>query len=237
MYGKSTKVLDDIKNLLNKGTNEIIVVTPDLDDEFANLLLYKASRGTKTTVITGDTDWASWLENKKKSYGLDEIKEIMKNEEYNRKTLQKFKNLRISIPTLLIGVALSFLFVTHYFLSTIPNYISFIPLPIALIVSIYTIILASKKIKNLNETLAYQDTMINERKQETEIVREELNKNLRVIVNEKASFSIIFADNEGYILSIPLKNENREKIVLIEKVSKEEVEKVMSILCQSPNHT
>ncbi|MFP3226074.1 MAG: hypothetical protein RXQ80_03990 [Sulfolobaceae archaeon] len=84
MYGKSTKVLDDIKNLLNKGINEIIVVTPDLDDEFANLLLYKASRGIKTTVITGDTDWAGWLENKKKSYGLDEIKEIMKNEEYRK---------------------------------------------------------------------------------------------------------------------------------------------------------
>lgn len=88
---KAEELFNKIKEVINSGERVITVITKELSDEIAELLLGKASKGVKVNVITKDTNWADWLESKKNTYGLDEMKNYFKEIENNERKERVYK--------------------------------------------------------------------------------------------------------------------------------------------------
>ncbi|MFP3188539.1 MAG: hypothetical protein RXR07_05715, partial [Sulfolobaceae archaeon] len=187
----STKILERARQVILNADKEITVISPNFDYDFASLLLDRASRGINTTVITGNPDWASWLENKKKSYGMDEINELMKEREKHKREQVRLMRLRIVTPAILTAVGVSAFLLIHKVLNT-SVYVAVLPLVILVIISVYAVMKFQKRIVELNSTISIQQQSLDQRLQEISNIRQEIQKNLKCFLNPGVYFTLVY---------------------------------------------
>lgn len=229
----STKILERARQVILNADKEITVISPNFDYDFASLLLDRASRGINTTVITSNPDWASWFENKKKSYGMDEINELMKEREKHKREQVRLMRLRIITPAILTAVGVSAFLLIHKVLNT-SVYVAVLPLVILIIISAYAVMKFQKRIAELNSTIAIQQQSLDQRLQETSNIRQEIQKNLKCFLNPGVYFTLVYNGDEGFVTSLPLSDDSKnEKVSFYEKVKKEEVDYVVRLLSKS----
>ena len=224
---KAEELFNRIKELINSGEKSITVITKELSDEIAELLLAKASKGVKVSVITKDTNWADWLESKKNTYGIDEIKNYMKEIEENERKERLYKNLEIVIPIVLIlallGIGL--LFLKNFFWA---------PLAVGAIISGIFIYFTRKTINTLVNQSNVLKALVNQRETEIEGIRKEIEKNLYVKVDKRVGFTVVIVDGKGIITPLRLcKKENLEEITYFDELSEKEIEEINKSLGNS----
>ena len=229
----SSKILEKARHIILGSEKELTVISPDFDYDFASLLLDRASRGVHTTVITGSPDWASWFENKKRSYGSDEISQLSKETEKCKREYERLKKMRVITPSILIPVGVV-IWLLLYLLGKIDLTISILPILLLSGTSGYVVWKAQKRLSELNSTIAVQQQSLQERLQETTNVRSEIEKNLVSILNRRVNFTLVYNGDEGFVTSLPLSGEiKEEQISFYEDIKKDKVDYIISLLSKS----
>ena len=224
---KGEELFNKIKELINSSEKIVIVLTKELSDEIAEILLAKASKGIKVNIITKDTNWAGWLESKKNSYGIDELKNYLKEIENSERKERMYKNLEIIIPVLIIGATLGI----GVFL--IRN-IFWVPLVVGVIVSGILIYFMRKNIHNFVSQLNILRTLVRQRETELEGIRKEIQKNLYVKVDKKIGFTVVIVDGKGIITPLGLcKKENLEEVTFFEELDERKIKEILKSLGDS----
>ncbi|BFH73698.1 hypothetical protein SJAV_16420 [Sulfurisphaera javensis] len=225
---ESLDLYTKIKDMLTSAERVVTVITKELSDEIAEILLMKASKGIKVNVITKDTNWADWLESKKNSYGMEEIQNYVKELKENTEKAQSYKLLEIILPILFIGVTLIIGFIFFSFK------LIWLPILPGIIISGLTIYLLSKKIKSFDNQLGVLKTMIDQRQTEIDNIRQEIQKNLTVKVNKKVGFTVIIVDGKGIITPLRLCNkENIQEITFFDELNEEKIQEIFKKLDNS----
>jgi len=224
---KGDELFNRIKGLINSGEKSITVITKELSDEVAELLLTKASKGVKVHVITKDTNWADWLESKKNTYGVDEIKNYMKEIEESERKERLYKNFEIEIPLAIILIMLA----TGLFFF---RSIFWAPLVVGVIISGIFIYFMRKTVKNFVNQSNVLKAMVSQRETEIEGIRKEIEKNLYVKVDKRVGFTVVVVDGKGIITPLRLcKKENLEEITYFDELSEKEIEEINKSLGNS----
>jgi len=224
---KAEELFNKIKEVINSGEKVITVITKELSDEIAELLLGKASKGVKVNVITKDTNWADWLESKKNSYGLDEMKNYFKEIENNERKEKMYKYLEIIIPVAIIGGTLG---VGTFFLRNM----FWIPLIPAVLISGILIYFMGKSVHNFVNQSNVLKTLVRQREIELEGIRKEIEKNLYVKVDKKIGFTAVIVDGKGIVTPLRLcKKENLEEVTFFDELNEEKIKEIFKTLGDS----
>lgn len=226
----SNSLFDKIKELINSAEKSVLLITKELSDEIAELLLLKASKGIHVKVITKDANWADWLESKKNSYGTDELRNYQKEIDSFLKSEKRYKTLEIITPIILIPVLL----VVGIFIKqteTLPYWSLFLFPAIGAIISGLLDLRFHSLTKKSRNQLTILQSMISQREAELQSIREEIQKNLEVKLDKKVGFTLLLIDDKKNLLT-PLslcirENENKNEITFFDELPKEELQKIL----------
>ncbi|MBB5252780.1 hypothetical protein [Sulfurisphaera ohwakuensis] len=223
---ESLDLFNKIKDMLASAERVVTVMTKELSDEIAEILLLKASKGIRVNVITRDTNWADWLESKKSSYGMDEIQHYQKEMDYNLKKEREFQILQIILPIIITGVSVisGLLFFKLFWIPILPG----------VIISGVLIYYFNRLIHNFNNQIAVLKTMITQRETEIEGIRQEILKNLVVKVNKKVGFTVVIVDGKGIVTPLRLcSKENLQELTFFEELNEEKIKEIFKKLDNS----
>lgn len=224
----SIDLFNKIKEMLSSAEKAVTIITKELGDEIAELLLLKASRGIKVNIITKDTNWADWLESKKNSYGAEEIKNYRKELDDTNDKEKKLKMSEVIIPSILIlvSVILSLVF--------LPLKTSWIPIIVSAGVSGALVYYFNRKIKEYDNKIGILRTLISQRETEIDNIRQEIQKNLTVKVNKKVGFTVVVVDGKGLVTPLRLCNkDNLTELTFYDELNEEKIHDIFTKLVDS----
>ncbi|BAB65622.1 hypothetical protein [Sulfurisphaera tokodaii] len=224
---ESLDLFNKIKDMLASAERVVTVMTKELSDEIAEILLLKASKGIRVNVITRDTNWADWLESKKSSYGMDEIQHYQKEMNYNLKKERELKILQTILPVTIIGVSVItglLLFFKLFWIPILPG----------VIISGILIYYFNRLVHKFDNQIAVLKTMISQRETEIEGIRQEILKNLVVKVNKKVGFTVVIVDGKGIVTPLRLcSKENLQELTFFEELNEEKIKEIFKKLDNS----
>ncbi len=217
--------------MINNATSEILVVTDELSHEFSEDLERKAISGVKTRVMSPDTEWARWLENRVKSYGLDEESRLESDIKKTNNAVALYK--RIPYLTLTVVVALVIIeLVRSYRLDALLG----TTIIAGAIATVLSFVYFRKKSRELEYEISIKQQELENIRSKVEDSRKRLSNNLNVIeLDTRLNFSVIMADGKAIITSMLLKysDEGDKKLEFEEEVPLEFVKLILEKLTPS----
>lgn len=223
----SNELLVKIKNTIHSGERVIIMVTKGLNDEIAETLLLKASKGIRVNVITSDTNWADWLESKKNSYGMDEIRNYLKEIELNNIKEKRYRLLEFLAPaSIIVG--------TFAFGILVLGRAFWAPLIPAFLLTGFLIYFMSKSINKFTSQASLLKTMVSQRETEIEEIRKEIQKKLDVKINKKVGFTAIIVDGKGIITPLDFSSSKEDVLTFYEELDEKKIQEIFNKLGNSP---
>jgi hypothetical protein len=213
----SRYLYNDIRSMINNATSEILIVTDELSHGFAEELERKAISGVKMKVMSSDTEWVRWLENRFKSYGLDEEKRL----EEDVKEISSALTLYKRIP---------FLVLTAFLALIVVELVRVLELDLLLEATLVTGVVATafssvyfrRKSKELEYEISLKQQELENVRAKIEDSRKRLSKYLSVVeLSTKVNFSLIMADDKVIVTSMSLKYDEKESknLDFVEEVS------------------
>ncbi len=218
----SSKIYDGLSASINKASSDVIVITPKLDQELAELLLSRSASGVNVRLVTSDRVWSKWLENSKVSYRVAEEKKI----ERDLQELEHSMNLLSRLPYLIAVILYAISLIAFLKVGYLISISLFIASTVIFLFSLYFVRL--KRLKDLNNQYNISKESLNSFHEQSKSIREEISKHLRVDESREIGFSVLCSDSECYITSMPLARSIEDQYHFFYKVNYEEVMSLIS---------
>lgn len=213
----SVNLYNDIRSMINNATSEILIVTDELSYDFAEELERKAISGVKMKVMSSDTEWVRWLENRSRSYGLDEEKRLEEDVKRISSTLTLYKR----IPFLVLVTFLA-LIVVELVRALKLDLLLEATLATGVLATAFSFIYFRRKNKELEYEISLKQQELENVRAKINDARKRLSKYLSVVeLSTKVNFSLIMTDDKAIVTSMSLKYDEKESknLDFVEEVS------------------
>ncbi len=220
----SEKIYSSLLSSMSKATTEVIILTPKVDQEFAEGLLAKAGSGVNVRLITSDKIWSKWLQNSKDVYRVADEKKI----EEDLRELESNMSRLSRVPYILAAILYALSIVIFIKIDYILSLISFIVSTIIFISLLYYI--KSKKIKEMSNQYNIAKESLDNFHEQSKNIRDKIASHLKVDESKGIGFSVLCADSECYLTSMSMSKSNEEEIHFFYKIDYKQVSDLISAI-------
>ncbi|QKR00368.1 hypothetical protein GWK48_08275 [Metallosphaera tengchongensis] len=219
---ETQELFERIRSMINSSSQTLILLTDKISDFIAEDLLRKAGSGVDVTLITGDLNWARWLENKATGYMKDEEEKISQE----IRALSERIELYGRIPWITLTV------IGAIWIILLIRGVKGAEILLAILIGLAALFGITFFSLRKRSSCTQEITVKFENKQriadEYKGVRESLSKHLHIDEIEfEVSFTVIVSDNEAVITSTPLSTGKEKGYHVVTDISRDDAMKIV----------